>query len=148
MQCSVQSSPNAVQCSAVQCRAVQSSAVQCLLYKTTIRSVIDYALPFYYHTLRQTEMKRLSQIQYRAAKLVTGALHYSSQVKLEADLAWESIDNQANFLGITLCHKINLHLTRPLIKTCMSELNTYNTRMQFTYFSPYISAKHSKSFFP
>ena len=46
-----------------------------LLYKITVRSVIDYGLPVYFKTLTQTEISRLEQIQYRAAKLVSGALH-------------------------------------------------------------------------
>jgi hypothetical protein len=45
-----------------------------LLYKITVRSVIDYGLPIYFKTLKQTEMARLENIQYRAAKIVTGAL--------------------------------------------------------------------------
>ena len=56
-----------------------------LLYKLTVRSVIDYALPVYYKTLKQTEMSRLEKIQYRAAKVVTGALHLTSKDKLNAE---------------------------------------------------------------
>ena len=41
-----------------------------LLYKVTVRSVIDYALPIYANTLKQTELARLERVQYRAAKLV------------------------------------------------------------------------------
>ena len=57
-----------------------------LLYKLTVRSIIDYAMPFYYGNLKLTEKKRLEQIQYRAAKLVTGTLHYTSQLKLFLEL--------------------------------------------------------------
>ena len=56
-----------------------------LLYKVLIRSVIDNALPVYYHSLNISQKKRLSQIQYRAGKLCTGALHLSSQLKLARD---------------------------------------------------------------
>ena len=62
-----------------------------LLYKVTIRSVIDYALPIYANTLKQTEIARLERLQYRAAKVVTGALHFSSKDKLNVELGWESI---------------------------------------------------------
>ena len=50
-----------------------------VLYKLTVTSVIDYALPVYYKSLRQTEYARLENIQYRAAKIVTGALHLSNR---------------------------------------------------------------------
>ena len=73
-----------------------------ILYKLTVRSIIDYGLVIYYQTLKQTEMGRLAQIQYRAAKLCTGALHYTSQTKLEYDLGWEPIEARAEFLGLCL----------------------------------------------
>ena len=50
-----------------------------ILYKVTVRSVIEYGLIVYYSTLKQTEISRLNQIQYRAAKLCTGALHFTCQ---------------------------------------------------------------------
>ena len=90
-----------------------------LLYKLTIRSVIDYGLVIYFNTLKSTEIARLNQIQYRAAKLCTGALHLTSQVKLEQDLAWETLSDRALFLGLSLFHKIHLCETRPVITTCM-----------------------------
>ena len=52
-----------------------------MLYKITVRSVIDYALPVYAHNLKLTELARLDRIQYRAAKLVTGALHFTNNKK-------------------------------------------------------------------
>ena len=45
-----------------------------MLYKVTVRRVIDYGFPVYYQSLRFTEETRLEQIQYRAAKIVTGVL--------------------------------------------------------------------------
>ena len=62
-----------------------------LLYKVTVRSVKDNALPVYANTLKQTELARLERVQYRAAKLVTGALHFTSKEKLHLELGWESI---------------------------------------------------------
>ena len=53
-----------------------------LLYKLTVRSIIDYSLPIYCNSLKQTELKRFEDIQYKAAKLVTGALNFSSRDKL------------------------------------------------------------------
>ena len=54
-----------------------------LLYKLTVRSVIDYGLVVYYNSLKSVEISRLQQIQYRAAKLCTGALHLTTQASLE-----------------------------------------------------------------
>ena len=122
-----------------------------VLYKLIVRSVIDYGLPIYYNNLRQTEMRRLSQLQYRAAKLVTGAFHLTSQVKLEAELGWESINSRSDMLGLTVFHKIAINQTRPLVKNCMPKISiTYhNLRSEgkFTQFK-YVNAKYSNSFFP
>ena len=94
-----------------------------LLYKVTVRSVIDYALPIYANNLKQTEITRLEQLQYRAAKLVTGALHFTSREKLNVELGWETIKKRIEFLSLTLFHKIHLRETRPLIKTCLTNLD-------------------------
>ena len=53
-----------------------------LLYKLTVRSLIDYCMPVFFGSLRVCKINRLDQIQYRAAKIVTGALHLSSKIKL------------------------------------------------------------------
>ena len=95
-----------------------------LLFKVTVRSVVDYALPIYANTLKQTELARLEQLQYRAAKLVTGTLHFSSREKLNIELGWESIQKRIEFLGLSLFQKIHLYETRPLIRKCMTNLDT------------------------
>ena len=94
-----------------------------LLYKITVRSVIDYALPVYFKTLNQKEILRLEQVQYRAAKLVTGALHLSSREKLNIELGWETIQKRSEILGLNIFQKIHLGETRPLIKYCMPKLD-------------------------
>ena len=99
-----------------------------LLYKTIVRSIIDYSLPILANNLKQTELGRLERLQYKAAKLVTGALHFSSQEKLNLDLGWESIKKRIEFLGLCLFHKIHLHLSRPLVRKCLTKLDWEGTR--------------------
>ena len=86
-----------------------------LLYKVIVRSLIDYALPIYANTLRITDIARLERIQYKAAKLVTGALHYTSKDKLNAELGWESIQTRIDFLGLSLFHKIDIKCGRKTV---------------------------------
>ena len=93
-----------------------------LLYKITVRSVIDYALPIYANNLKLTDLARLDRLQYRAGKLVTGALHYTSRDKLNNELGWENFQTRIHFLGLSLLQKIHLHETRPLLRKCMSYL--------------------------
>ena len=122
-----------------------------LLYKLQIRSVIDYGLPVYYHNLKQSDIYRLNQIQYRAGKLVAGALHFTSSKKLFLELGWEELSCRAKYLGLSIFHKIHLGLTRPLVKNCMPSLrvNHNNTRVTISYEKfPQKSVQFSKSFFP
>ena len=53
-----------------------------LLYKIIVRSIIDYSLPIYSNSLKQKDLERLERVQYTAANIVTGALHYTSRQKL------------------------------------------------------------------
>ena len=94
-----------------------------ILYKLTVRSVIDYALPVFYNTLKQTEMARLDNVQYRAAKIVTGAFHFTSKHKLNIELGWETIKCRGDVLSLNMFHKIHLKETRPLIVKCMPKLD-------------------------
>ena len=122
-----------------------------LLYKLTVRSLIDYAMPVNYGNLKLTEKKRLEQIQNRAAKLVTGTLHYTSQLKLFLELGWETLQTRFDCLGLGLFHKIHLGHTRPLIKTFMSEIDSqiYNTCVHIHYKRfPYINKQFASSFYP
>ena len=98
-----------------------------VLYKLTVRSVIDYALPVYYKSLKQTDIGRLENVQYRAGKIVTGALHYTSKEKLNLELGWETIVDRGNLLSLNIFHKIHLHETRPLIRSCMPKLDIHKT---------------------
>ena len=121
-----------------------------ILYKLQIRSVIDYGLCIYYNNLKQSDIYRLNQIQYRAGKLTVGALHFTSRIRLDRELGWSDLSDRFRFLGLSLFHKIHLNLTRPLINTCMPGLkvNLHNTRTNVVY-SRYQqnSVNFSKSFF-
>jgi hypothetical protein len=66
-----------------------------LLYKITVRSEIYYAFLFA-NNLKLTDLVRLDRRQYRAAKLVTGALHFTSREEL-------------NFLGLSF-FSVHLYL--------------------------------------
>ena len=106
----------------------------------------------YCKTLNQTELSRLENLQYRAAKVVTGAFHFSSKDKLNIELGWETIQQRSDILGLNIFHKIHLHETRPLIRSCMPKLdfeNKHNTRSKGGYI-PFknLGFKFKNSFFP
>ena len=122
-----------------------------ILYKITIRSVIDYALPVYWHTLKASEQNRLEQIQYKSGKLVLGALNYTSREKVNVELGLESIARRADILGLSIFHKTLLGYQRPLISKCMptlvpARLHDTRTKTQFSRY-PKGKVKYSNSFF-
>ena len=96
-------------------------------------------MPVYYGNLKLTEKKRLDQIQHRAAKLVTGTLHYTSQLKLNIELGWENLQTRFDCLGLGLFHKIHLGHTRPLVKK--------SVYIHYKCF-PSINKQFSSSFYP
>ena len=123
-----------------------------ILYKLTVRSVLDYGLPVYYNSLKQTEKVRLENLQYRAAKVVTGTFKFSSQQKLYIELGWETIQMRSDILGLNIFQKIHKRETRSLILKCMPKVK-YETTMNLRSFGGYLpypsnGSQFSKSFFP
>ena len=121
-----------------------------VLYKLTVRSVIDYALPVYYHTLKLSQKALLDKVQYTAAKIVTGALHLTSTDKLNQELGWETIGDRADLLGSSVFHKICKGETRELIKTCLQPKVICQQTLRFGGFVPFpfYNLPYSNSFFP
>ena len=79
----------------------------------------------YYHSLKITEKAKFSKIQYTAGKITSGALHLTGKEKLNSELSWESIESRADFLGLSVFHKIATNETRSLIKNCMPNRKIY-----------------------
>ena len=108
-----------------------------LLYKLTVRSVIDYGLIVFGSTLKLSDLARLEQIQYKAGKLVSGALHLTSAEKLNNELGWESIKTRIDFLGLTLLFKIDREETRPLLRSCLTKKVWKLNSKQFGHYTRY-----------
>ena len=121
-----------------------------ILYKLTIRSTIDYALPVYYNSLKVTEKAKLDKVQYNAAKLVSGALHLTNASKLNNELSWETIQTRAEFLGLSIFHKITRAETRPLIRNCLQPriFNQQTLRSGNYVQFKYSGLSFANSFFP
>ena len=105
-------------------KGLQKKKTLDILYKITVCSVVDYAITVYYGTLSEAGKNRVTQIQYRAAKVVSGALHFSSAKKLFIDLGWETLQDRHDFFGLTLFYKIQNSMTRPPMRQCMPLPNT------------------------
>ena len=122
-----------------------------MLYKLTIRYLIDYDLLIYFNNLTQKRKDRLNQVEYKSAKVVTGALYDTSRVKLELELGWEPLKARFDFLGLNLFQQIAAGRTRPLIRNCMTVINLTNVNTRTTSGlrrHKYLSVNQDRSFFP
>ena len=95
----------------------------------------------------------LENLQYRAAKIVTGAFNLTSREKLNSELGWETIGKRADILGLNVFHKIHLFETRPLIRSCMPKPDIERKHHLSRSKGGYIPFKNTgnsfqKSFFP
>ena len=69
-----------------------------------VRSCIDYCLPVYGPSLNNTQVNKLDQLQYRAARMATMAMKFTSKEKIFKDLGWESIECRIKYLSLCLFH--------------------------------------------
>ena len=119
------------------------------LYKLHIRSIIDYCFQVFGPGLTTEQIKKLDQLQYRAAVIVTGALKSTSREKLLADLGWET--NLARLEYLSICHfqKIYTFQTRNLIRELLPPLldPKHQRNRKFQRYQAE-SGDFKKSFFP
>ena len=86
-----------------------------LMYKSMVRSHIDYVLPVFGPSLSNKQIATLEKLQYRAARLTTGAMIRTSGDKMYKDLGWETIKTRILFLSLCLFRKVHTNATIPLI---------------------------------
>ena len=113
--------------------------------------MIDYVLVLFYGSLNQSDIAKLDRIQYRSAKLVTGALHFTSRMKLDNDLDWESLSDRYELFGFSLFHRIAHNNVQPLLISFLPKVKDkkYNTRSNDKYENfPRPNEKYLRSFLP
>ena len=79
---------------------------------------------------------------------MTGVSHQAKKVKLNEELAWETIKTRADYLGLSIFHKIALCETRPFVRGCLSERNIAVTRNEGFVTFPFKGMCYANSFFP
>jgi hypothetical protein len=128
-----------------------SRATLALMYKMHVRSCIEYCLQVYGNGLTKTQIAKLERIQYRAARLATGAMKCTSTAKLNEELGWESISTRIKHLSLNHFQKIVTNNTRPLIRELIPPINprAHLSRSSRTYDKYQTTSKSlENSFFP
>ena len=121
--------------------------IQCLLSHAQIwvRSITWFWAPKFEtmtHLLTRVKSrdasasKKLDNLKYRAAKIVTGALKFTSQDNLFKELGWETTTQRIKLLCLTQFHKIMHRQTTPLIQDCLPPLLNarYPTKRTFEHY--------------
>ena len=67
-------------------------------------------------SLKQTDIACFENVQYKAGKVVTGALHFTSKDKLNLELGWETVADWGKLSSLNIFQKIHLKETQPLIR--------------------------------
>ena len=65
---------------------------------------------------------------------------------MNRELGWESISQRGDILSLSFFHKIQLHETRPLIRTCMPKVN-FDINLQTRSIDGYIPSKYKGAYF-
>ena len=95
------------------------------------------------------QIKKLDNLLYRAAKIVTGAQKFTSHDNLLKELGWETTTQRIELLCLSQFHKIMHKQTTPLIQECLPPLlnSRYPTKRTFEHY-PCKKTFFEKSFFP
>ena len=120
-----------------------------LLCKLHVRASIDYCLTVFGPCLNLLQIKKLDNLLYRAAKIVTGAQKFTSHDNLLKELGWETTTQRIELLCLSQFHKIMHKQTTPLIQECLPPLlnSRYPTKRTFEHY-PCKKTFFEKSFFP
>ena len=100
------------------------------IYKTFVRSHLDYADIIYDKSFNGTFKENLQKLQYSAALIITGAIKGTSQERLYKELALESFCDRRWYRKLILFHKILKGLAHSYLQSYLLPDNkrTYNTR--------------------
>lgn len=117
---------------------VKGLSRQCLdvLYKLHIRSTIDYGISVFGPSLCNKQIDILDNLQYKAGKIVTGALKFTSKENLQRELGWENTRKRIEFICLSQFRKIVHWETTPLIRECLPPLlnQRYPTNRTFEHY--------------
>ena len=120
-----------------------------VLCKLHIRASIDYCLTVFGPCLNQLQISKLDSLLYRAGKICTGALKFTSRDKVLKELGWENTSKRLEYLSLCQFHKI-MHLnTTELVRECLPPPNVsrYPTKRTFQNY-PCKKTCFTNSFFP
>lgn len=103
------------------------------MYTSFIRPILEYS-DVIWDNASEYQLKRVEDIQYRAGKIVSGAISLTPKSKVYKELAWESLSTRREKHKLLLFHRIvNNHVPKylsDLVGNPVSKKSKYNLRNQ------------------
>ena len=123
-----------------------------MLYKTTIRQVLDYG-DIIYDPCLKSESEAIEKFQRKAALVCAGAFRITSNDRLLNELCWEKMENRRAVHRQILFYKIVNSLSPPYLRQICNlipnSIDGYNLRRNNSLLVPFIRKENfSKYFFP
>ena len=134
-----------------------------VIYKLYVRPHLDYGDVLYHvenptknevfeFSSKYNSLKKVEEVQYKAARIVTGAWKGTSMEKLYKNLGWESLNKRRIMRKLSILHEtmINNH-PKHLFKVLKNNLHPENSRLanQFNLKNiPCKKARYPKEFLP
>ena len=87
------------------CQKILPRSCKEMLYKTTIRPVLDYG-DIIYNACLKSESDAIEKCQRKAALICTGAFRHTSNEPLLNELGWERMESSRTIHRLTLFYKI------------------------------------------
>ena len=134
------------------CQNILPRSCKEMLYKTTIRPVLDYG-DIIYDPCLKSESEAIEKFQRKAALVCTGAFRITSNERLLNELGLEKMETRRKVHRQTLFYKIVKSLSPPYLRQICNLIphntDAYNLRRNNSLLVPFIRKEiFSKSFFP
>ena len=134
------------------CQTILPRSCKEMLYKTTIRPVLDYG-DIIYDPCLKSESEAIEKFQRKAALVCTGAFRITSSERLLNELGWEKMETRRTVHRQTLFYKIVNSLSPPYLWQICNLIphntDAYNLRRNNSLLVPFIHKEiFCKSFFP
>ena len=100
------------------------------IYKTFVRSHLDYADIIYDKPFNDAFKEKLEKVQYSAALIITGAIKGTSRERLYRELGLEFLRDRRWYRELVFFYKIVKGLAPSCLQSCLPPDNelAYNTR--------------------
>ena len=121
------------------------------IYKSFIRPHLDYGGIIYHEPNNESSCNSIERVQYNATLAITGAIKWTSQLKIYNELGLESLEVRRWFRRYCVSFKIKTtQIPKYLYELLPTESHTYNTRnteIVETYYSRTDLFKYSFFFY-